>query len=205
MRDGFYELDTPGALITHWGLMVERELDSPIWIKQVRGASEPFIVDVGANHGAFVLRCLRINPNAFVQAIEPQAGLTDRLYCVGAREVFCAAAGAAHRYAYLYSQGTGDVCASLYPTKGEDTQQDGVCINPLDAMVEDRVVDVLKIDAEGHGIQVLEGASNTLENTQVVLIELTTRKEVLRADKLLKAFPYHVQLSPIDYLWAKAI
>ena len=55
--------------------------------------------------------------------------------------------------------------------------------NTIDNFCRDKVVefiDVLKIDTEGSEAEVLEGAKNMLDKTNIVLIEVLDEKKILK-------------------------
>ena len=55
----------------------------------------------------------------------------------------------------------------------------------LNTLVKDEIVDILKIDIEGAEIPFLEGYSNILENTRIILLELHNVSKIYYVEKLL--------------------
>jgi hypothetical protein len=74
-----FRLETADALITYWLLFVERELHHPHWVKALKAADRPLVVDVGANAGLFSHLAFCINPRAEILAFEPLPDLHERL------------------------------------------------------------------------------------------------------------------------------
>lgn len=146
------------------------------------GLSPNHIVDVGGNHGNWTRAALAAFPNAKLSMFEPQQklaakhtdlALNDRvaIYYKGLGDFDGSAQFTYHprddSSSFVYSAGEA---SALGLVQGE------VEICRLDTVMEGSVFsrpDVVKIDAEGLDLKVLDGAPNTIANAQIVLIEAT--------------------------------
>lgn len=129
------------------------------------------IVDVGANIGIFSLVAAGVHPRSRILAFEPQPVVAMSLarnvaFSEASNvEIFPAALGSATGYAALYTT-VSDVLSSLDQARVPDAIKLIVPATTLDVIVNEKSVvdvDLVKIDAEGWELQVLEGAASTLE------------------------------------------
>lgn len=139
------------------------------------------IVDVGANHGTWTREALRFFPNSFYTLVEPQYWMEDsisdilksnknvKFYPFGAGET-----EGSFQFTLLERD---DSCSFKY-TEEEATAKGYkqltlpvITINNLLAKSELPVPDIIKIDAEGLDIQVLNGASNYFGKTEIFMVE----------------------------------
>lgn len=137
------------------------------------------ILDVGANDGRTAMRLLRHLPEARIHAFEPAsqpfAALTQRT-C--GHDVTChqLALGAVEEERTLYV-GAESALGSLYPdwTEGGDRRSETIHMSTLDQVVEQygfEQIRLLKIDAEGHDLEVLKGARQTLADARIDIIQV---------------------------------
>jgi len=159
------------------------------------------VFDVGAHVGGWCETVLAINPALEVHAFEPArdsfAALTaKRLAQV---KVTNAAVGAAAEQRELYSLGSDTQLRSLYRREGlEDdygiatpTVGERVAVITLDdycAAHGVERIDYLKIDAEGHDLQVLRGARGMLGRRAVRIIQFEYGQTNAESRDLLKDF-----------------
>ncbi len=143
------------------------------------GPAPSFIVDVGANHGKWTRTALQYFPDADYLLIEPQSELQTYSAEILARKNFrwLTAGVGKEPGEMMLSLTTRDDSANFRLSK-EDAQRDGipqrvVPITTLDEVVrsEGRIPDIVKIDAEGLDLRVLQGARSLLGKTDVILVE----------------------------------
>lgn len=153
-------------------------------------SGKPVIFDVGANVGEFSLSLIEAFPGAEIWAFEPNPNtysvLLRRLDGCGVR---CVNLGLGSRTGKLtlhtYSHDAVSGHASLYRDvfkfyegygiKGADKLESFECdIGTIDAFVEQngiRQVDFMKIDVEGHELEVLKGALESLRTDKISAIQ----------------------------------
>lgn len=145
------------------------------------GFEPKHIVDVGANHGKWTRNALSFFPNAYFTMVEPQHWLRDsiadvldtndkvKLYSYGAGEI---------EGTFNFTVMDSDVSSSFKYSEDEakehgykQIQLPITTLNKLLAETNLPIPDIIKIDAEGIDIQVLNGASNYLGKTEIVMVE----------------------------------
>jgi FkbM family methyltransferase len=134
------------------------------------------IFDIGANHGSWTTQILSIFPQAKFVLFEPQSHCgPDILKALQSSPISswrqAAVAGQVGKQKFNVS--TWDVTSSLISTEDSVSNFIEVEVTTVDAEAvrENRVPDILKIDAEGYDLAVLEGASACLGQIEVVLVE----------------------------------
>lgn len=139
------------------------------------------IVDVGANHGKWTRNALKFFPNAQITMVEPQYWLKDSIEDVlksnDKVKLFPFGAGETEG-TFNFTIMDIDVSSSFKYTE-EEAKEKGykqiqlpiITLNKLLSENNLPVPDILKIDAEGIDIQVLNGASNYLGKTEIIMIE----------------------------------
>lgn len=150
----------------------------------LRGIAGPVVFDVGANQGNYTSDVLAVNPSARIFGFEPHpvtfARLSERLAPRGV-EVINAACGRAEGEMKLYDfAADGSERASLYQGVIEQlhhkqAREYTVRILDLDTFASERGVDhidLLKIDTEGHELEVLAGATRLLREGRVRAVQL---------------------------------
>jgi FkbM family methyltransferase len=159
------------------------------------------VLDVGANRGGFVSRALAAWPEAKIHAFEPDPssflqlatrfeGLPAQVQC----HEIALGSGREQRTLFRYK----DSCYnSLYKSREEPWGFAQVSVESLDAFCEARSVqsiDVLKIDVEGHEVEVFRGAKRILTSVRCVgfetsaaslpsILDLLSAFEVVQCDK----------------------
>jgi FkbM family methyltransferase len=151
----------------------------------------PQIIDVGANAGVFTHLVLNINPSARITAVEPQPELARLIEDYArrcGRNIQCKAVACSDHdgQATLFLANAGDVRASLDPTFAAHKQEIKVPVTTVDAIAPEGEIFLLKIDAEGHDIEVLKGATAVLIRTRFVMIECHTEETLAQAKIILK-------------------
>src|SRR5579871_252798 len=159
------------------------------------------VFDVGANTGAWTETVLSLNPALEIHAFEPARDSFARLAAKGPPErVKCnnVGLGAAAEQRVLYTIGADTEMRSLYARAGLETYGieapsagEPVTITTLDdycagAGVE--TIDYLKIDTEGHDLQVLRGAAGLVGRGAVRWIQFEYGSANVDSRDLLKDF-----------------
>lgn len=146
---------------------------------------EATVVDLGANEGAFSAGVLAVAPRAHVIAVEPGPAALERLRARmdGYPNVEIRAVAVARESGSATFHLTGhDHGSSLRAPRSESREVLGtgaevvetieVPTLSLDDLVEDRPLDVLKIDVQGAELDVLRGGPQALARTRAVLLEM---------------------------------
>jgi len=144
----------------------------------------PVVLDVGANVGLYASAVKRIRPHARVFAFEPNPAAYARLQEAAAAHDFEAlnrgcGSEAGERLIYDYTDAQGSGHASLHAEVFRDVHRAEATATPvhlvtLDDFVAERGlerIDLLKIDTEGNELDVLRGATRTLEAGRVRLVQ----------------------------------
>ncbi len=141
------------------------------------------VVDVGANVGTWTLEALKSFPGAQIHAFEPSAVAFAALAAAVGGETRVSleqmALGDENGEAVLYADVSGSGLASLSKRRldhlGLDfSYEEQVEVMTLESWSRSRgigKVDVLKLDVEGHEMDVLRGAGTLLESMSVVQFE----------------------------------
>jgi len=157
------------------------------------------VFDVGANIGDWTALALRINPQLTIHCFEPGWATYQHLL---AREfpssVTCNDLGlgsrAEQRTLYVFEDGAG--INSLYRRSGLESfglttqrYEEAVQLATLDEYcrkLDIQTIDYLKVDVEGHELEVFEGATHMLENGQIMRIQFEYGGACIDARVLLK-------------------
>lgn len=139
------------------------------------------VVDIGANHGDWSRLALAHFPDARFSLFEPQPRLEQYMKDLLKEDGRIA----------LHTMGVGSVCGEMlftlherddscsFAIPGEVARERGfeqvtVPVTTLDHFIGQQKIeppDLIKIDAEGWDLEVLKGATQTLKNARVVLVE----------------------------------
>jgi FkbM family methyltransferase len=151
--------------------------------ERLRGSVKPVVFDVGANRGDYSLAVLAANPGAQLFSFEPHPETFRRLSeNLGQRAVqmINAACGKTKGEMVLYDHSTeGSTHASLYRDVIEElhhqqSQGQTVEVIDLDSFTNEHgidFIDLLKLDTEGHELEVLGGAQRLLREGRVGAIQ----------------------------------
>jgi FkbM family methyltransferase len=150
-------------------------------IKQM-GFIPKHIIDVGANHGTWTREMLKHFPDAFYTLIEPQEWLKPSLQDIldsNSKVSFNAVGAGNETGSSLFTiVNRDDSCSFRYSEKealAGGYKQVEIPIVTLNEMCAKNTTlpfpDLVKIDAEGLDIDVLEGASDLMGKTEVFLVE----------------------------------
>lgn len=151
----------------------------------VRHVPQLVVIDVGANVGQYSSRIAALAANPVIFAFEPNPTAFARLQSESRRYAFTAinlacgeTAGRAKLYDYATHEG-GSQHASLYKeviekTHGGEASWREIEVTTLDRFIEAkglREIHLLKIDAEGHELRVLQGAKRSIDQGLVHTIQ----------------------------------
>lgn len=139
------------------------------------GFSPKSIVDVGAYEGNWTAMAREIWPTSKIIMIEPNPEkltiLQSLARAIGA-DVYPDLLGAVDGEEVEFNvMETGSSVLSERSSAPRTKQLRGV--RTLDAVVGDRVVDLLKIDVQGYELEVMLGARRVLQQASVILLELS--------------------------------
>lgn len=144
------------------------------------GFEPTYIIDVGANHGRWTRKALTYFPNAAVTMIEPQehlkADVEDLLIRPNIKWI-TAGAGSENKVAKFTIAEYDD--SSTFIISEQEAASHGmkqidmplVTLNKVVTDNGDKIPELVKIDAEGLDLEVIEGASDLLGKTEVILLE----------------------------------
>ena len=188
-----FVIDSPETLFAWWALFIEGQLVHPLWCEPLKAGQAPVIIDVGANAGVFTHLVFRVNPGAQVIAVEPQPELVKVLETYATkhgRQVQCVPAACSNREgtATLFFDHTGDLRASLDANFSVEKRKITVPVTTLDRIAPKGDIFLIKIDAEGHDLEVLEGGESTLGRTRFVMLECHKPETLERAKAILRGF-----------------
>ena len=150
-------------------------------IKQM-GFTPKHIIDVGANHGTWTRETLKYFPEAYYTLIEPQEWLKPSLQDIldaNSKVSFNAVGAGDKSGSFMFTiVNRDDSCSFRYTeeeAKAGGFKQVEIPIVTLNEIVAKNATlpfpDLVKIDAEGLDINVLEGASDLMGKTEVFLVE----------------------------------
>ena len=144
------------------------------------GLAPTHIVDVGANHGYWTRGAIKFFPNAIFTLVEPQDHLKSEVADLLARgNVNWINAGCGDRSTTLPLVIRERDDSSTFALTNIPSQSNGfatvmVQIKTLDeivASIEAPLPELVKIDAEGFDLKVLQGARTLLGKTEIFLVE----------------------------------
>lgn len=153
------------------------------------GFSPKFIIDVGANKGTWTREVITYLPDAKYLLIEPQKNLQPFfLDLLELENVTCLAVGAG------IEDTTGtftfvdrdDSCSFVYSkqyAKDNGYTQHEIPIKTLNTIIRENdlpIPDLIKIDAEGLDLEVIEGASELLGHTEIILVEAAVGNNIYK-------------------------
>jgi FkbM family methyltransferase len=157
--------------------------------------------DVGANVGFFtILGARRVGPSGKVVAFEPHPASVETLRANVAANRFEQVVVVANAVSAASGEGVLDISSAALAKLVEAGSEDGsarrVPVTSIDDFVSDHadlVPDVLKIDVEGHEVEVLSGMRRTLtQHRPVIVCEMHGRNERFR--RALDEFGYTVEV-----------
>ena len=147
-----------------------------------RGFAPNHIIDVGANHGNWTRLALNYFPESHYTLIEPQGYLKEHVQDLLAREdgkIQWIAAGAGDKAGTLHFSISDHDYSSSFAYPPEVVAAHGfrqievpvVTLNEVTGASSAPFPEMVKIDAEGFDLKVIEGASDLLGKTDIFLLE----------------------------------
>ena len=144
-----------------------------------------YFVDIGANHGDVTKVVTSVFNECRGVMIEPNADLTQKLANVNSNfTVIQAGAGkSAGVSKFNYSNDDTNACGGTFARRNDDAlavawfkEERDVEIVTLDNLLAEgklEVPDFLKLDAEGMELDILEGATQLIGKTDLIMLETT--------------------------------
>jgi FkbM family methyltransferase len=165
-----------------WNVALSGELMALREIRARQGTEPSLVVDVGASIGDYTQAALdAFGSSCRVHAFEPSATAHRKLLARFSRETRVSAHNLAlgstdRSESTLYQETPGSATGSLHVRTGAVYPQhtERVFIRTLDAFCAERGIDriaLLKIDTEGHELQVLRGAKSLLQRNAISAIQ----------------------------------
>ncbi|MFZ1666551.1 MAG: FkbM family methyltransferase [Flavobacteriales bacterium] len=158
------------------------------------GFEPKHIVDVGANHGTWTRLALTMFPHAQFTMLEPQAWLQpsfqDLLDSNPLIRYFPIGAGKKNGTFFLTIAKRDDSSSFRFTTEEAETRglvQKEIPVETLNTLITTNALpipDMVKIDAEGMDLEVLEGASDLFGITEVFLVEAGINNKSFRNSAL---------------------
>jgi FkbM family methyltransferase len=168
------------------------------------GYKEMTVFDVGGNNGQYAKLALKtLGEDTVLYSFEPSAKTFERLAEVKAKNFHAINKGLSateNKEMILYSNEPGSEWASLYQAKHEHyhvtlDQAEKIALTTLDGFCKNNEVghiDFLKIDVEGHEIEVLKGATAMLRGKNIDFIQFEFGLASIAAKIFLKDFFTHL-------------
>ncbi|MBA0884757.1 FkbM family methyltransferase [Flavobacterium undicola] len=139
------------------------------------------IVDIGANHGTWTRTALFHFPEAYYTLVEPQYWMEESVRDIldenNKVKFFPVGAGDKDTVRQFTIVDRDDSCSFRYITaqaKKEGFEQIEIPVVTLNRLLLDSqlpIPDIIKIDAEGLDVEVLNGASNFFGKTEIFMVE----------------------------------
>jgi FkbM family methyltransferase len=184
-------LDIANDMACNGELMVQATL-----LLRSKGSHRIIVFDVGANKGDWTSALLRQAGQApvYVHLFEPASRtyslLRDKLQACGSNVILVNQAmsdrqGTAELVIMGEGAGTNSLCGDRTQAKAIET----VRLNTIDHYCTEhdlKCIDLIKIDAEGHDMSVLRGASSMLEKQAIGLVQFEYNQRWIDSRQLLK-------------------
>ncbi|MCP4613426.1 MAG: FkbM family methyltransferase [Planctomycetes bacterium] len=148
-----------------------------------QGVAPLQIIDAGAAVGAWTRKCLELFPDAEYFLVEP---LDENSVCLNELQqtnpkvkVWQGALGSQPGQFELYSHGDQSSFFTSEYSQSNEASTRTVPVRTLDSFMEDSTIqqpDMIKADVQSFEIEVLRGAEKCLENTELLLLEVSYRR-----------------------------
>lgn len=178
-----------GRIMRHFGWERVRLTPTPArWLRpwdlaiklKAFGLKGQHIIDVGAHKGGYSRALLSVFPDAYCTMFEPQVELhhnmTDLTSSQRVALVGKGVGAASGTYEFTRHERADSQSFAVSPERAKEKgwARDLLEVVSLDEYLQEcswPAPDIIKIDAEGWDLQVVQGASRTLEAAELVLIE----------------------------------
>lgn len=171
-------LEAYWCILTGKGAGTGWDLESEIAAAQSAiTTAKPIIFDVGANNGEWSLLMSQLYPQAQLYLFEPQPECQQTIIDkrLPNMELIPYAVSSSARMTQIYTTAATSGIASLHPRQDTYFEQYDffpldIQTTTLDKVIEERQIDqidFLKMDIEGHELDALKGAANSLEAKKI--------------------------------------
>jgi FkbM family methyltransferase len=160
---------------------INPDINGEHWLAEHVAPASRFFVDVGANVGSWATMFARYMKQPRGLAIEPSPGtasaLKANLRTAGLSDVHVLEAAIADydgESPFFAEPSCGETSSLLQRYGRDDSQEVRISVKQLDAVLHDQGVesiDMLKIDAEGYDLRVLKGATQSLKQGRISVIQ----------------------------------
>jgi FkbM family methyltransferase len=162
--------------------------------------SEPFVIDIGAHIGLFALKCFSVNKNASILSVEASPGtfeiLRNNVSMNTGLKWRCINRAAWKNEDDINFSAQLDSMSHKISSEGE-IKVKGLTLPSLMTMIENKEVDLMKIDIEGAEEAFLSGNDSYLGNIKNLIIELHPNLcNTAQVEILLKK--YYPNMTPIQ-------
>jgi FkbM family methyltransferase len=155
---------------------------------KIAGFNPTFIVDIGANTGTWTREFISFFANTKVLMIEPQEWLVPHFQDILCGNIFYLPCGVSNKNDILKFtlHERDDSCSFIYSeeeAKKMGLEQKEIPVKTLNSIIAEGnfpVPDIIKIDAEGFDLEVIEGASDFYGKTEIFLVEASVCNNVYR-------------------------
>lgn len=148
---------------------------------KAKGFTPLCVIDIGAYEGEWTIDFLEVFPNAKVLMLEAQPAKNDKLKAIVARftntQFHIAILSANDNEQVLFNENeTASHIAMHHTQQGMNHPSTFRYTHTVDTLLTNlkiRLPDFLKLDVQGHELEVLKGANNALSHAEIVLLEVT--------------------------------
>jgi FkbM family methyltransferase len=198
LHRALFKLSVRGlGVLNHQDMVVSGEV--AFLRRELGPRPRPLVLDVGAHQGEYARRVLATNPRALVHSFEPEPRSFAELARVeGLTGAYPLALSERAGTLPLYDSvdATGSQLATLVPGVFEGLYARVASSQPVEAITLDSFVashgiehvDLLKIDVEGHELEVLRGAASLLAERRVDWIQFEFGAPQLMSHASLRSF-----------------
>lgn len=156
------------------------------------------IIDIGANHGTWVRLWKDAFPKSNFILIEPQNWLEPSFKdLLDSKTIFLPVGAGKENGTFLFTINSERDDSSTFSLSSDEAHSRGykqieIPIQTLNTIVQQNgniIPDIVKIDAEGLDVEVLEGASNLFGKTEIFLVEASINS-TFEANDITKVITY---------------